>query len=312
MTSTPEVVYVLRALGLGDMLTAVPALRGLRRRFPAARLVLAAPERFRELASLTGAVDEIVPTARLGEVTSVDRAPGLAVNLHGRGPQSIDHLCRLAPTEILTHRHPGWAHDGPPWREDLHDVDRWCTLLDWAGIASDPDDLYVDRPDGFDDRSGVIVVHPGAASGARRWPPERFGAVAAALRVQGHDVVITGSATERDLALTVARGAGLRESAVLAGSLELPALIALISDCRLLICGDTGVAHVATATRTPSVVLFGPTPPSLWGPRDPSRHRTLWAGTTGDPHAGRPHDGLLRLTSSDVLVATRSVLGRCA
>jgi ADP-heptose:LPS heptosyltransferase len=80
----------------------------------------------------------------------------------------------------------------------------------------------------------------------------------------------------------------------------------------LLICGDTGVAHVATATGTRSVLLFGPTPPDTWGPRDGSRHVALWAGATGDPHGGDPHEGLLALTPSDVLRASRSMLGRCA
>jgi ADP-heptose:LPS heptosyltransferase len=311
--ATPDVVYVLRALGLGDLLTGVPALRGLRQHFPDTHLVLAAPERYRQLAMLTGAVDDVVPTAGLGDVSAVGRPPTLAVNLHGSGPQSIDHLLRLEPTAVLTYRHPlRDAHDGPPWREDVHEVDRWCTLLGWAGIASDPDDLYLDRPAGHPDRSGVTVIHPGAAAPARRWPAARFAAVASALRADGHDVVVTGSTAERTLAQHVARGAGLPESAVLAGTLDLAGLVALISDCRLLICGDTGVAHVATATGSLSVLLFGPTPPDHWGPRDSTRHLALWTGATGDPHGREPHDGLLELTPSDVLMASRSMLGRCA
>jgi ADP-heptose:LPS heptosyltransferase len=308
-----DVVYVLRALGLGDLLTAVPALRGLRRHFPDSRLVLAAPAQYEQLALFTGAVDELVPTERLGDVHPIGRAPSLAVNLHGSGPQSTEHLLALEPTTVLTHRHPGHPkHDGPRWRADLHEVDRWCILLNWAGIASDPDDLGLGRPDGPPDRSGVVVVHPGAAATARRWPPGRFAEIAAALIDEGQEVVVTGSATERGLALDVARTAGLPESAVLAGQLDLLALVALISDCRLLICGDTGVGHVATATGTPSVLLFGPTPPDRWGPRDTSRHLALWAGELGDPHADRPHAGLLSLTTSDVLDASRSMLGRCA
>ncbi len=310
---SPEVVYVLRALGLGDLLTAVPALRGLRRHFCDSRLVLAAPRQYRELALLTGAVDDVAPTACLGDVGLLDTAPGLAVNLHGSGPQSIEHLLVLAPTDLLTHRHPRHPEiDGPPWRADQHEVDRWCLLLDWAGIASDADDLRIDRPEGHPDRSGVVVVHPGAASGARRWPAARFAEIAAALLADGHRVVVTGSVAERGLALDVAEAAVLPESAVLAGELDLLALVALISDCRLLVCGDTGVGHVATATGTPSVLLFGPTAPSTWGPRDASRHLALWAGELGDPHAAHPDAGLLSLSTSHVLDAARSMLGRCA
>ena len=307
-----DVVYVLRALGLGDLLTAVPALRGLRRHHPDARLVLAAPAQYRELALLTGAVDELVPTAGLGNVTVLDRPPALAVNLHGRGPQSVEHLLALTPTAVLSHRHPRFPDlDGPPWQDDVHEVDRWCILLNWAGITSDPDDLFLDRPEGYPVRDGVVVVHPGAAASARRWPAARFAEVAAALRADGHEVLVTGSSAERALALEVAAKAGLPESAVLAGQLDLLQLVALIGDCRLLVCGDTGVGHVATATGTPSVLLFGPTPPSRWGPRDGDRHVALWAGVTGDPHGDHPDAGLLSLTTSDVLDATRSVLRRC-
>src|SRR5881628_1580038 len=123
MTNGPDVVYALRALGLGDLLTAVPALRGLRRHYPDARLVLAAPARYRELALLTGAVDEVVPTAGLGDVTPPGRPPALAVNLHGSGPQSVEHLLALAPLALLSHRHPMFPDlEGPPWQDDVHEV----------------------------------------------------------------------------------------------------------------------------------------------------------------------------------------------
>jgi ADP-heptose:LPS heptosyltransferase len=68
-----------------------------------------------------------------------------------------------------------------------------------------------------------------------------------------------------------------------------------------VVCGDTGVAHLATALAVPSVVLFGPTSPAHWGPPPSPRHRVLWAGRTGDPHGNRPHDGLLDIQARDVL-----------
>jgi ADP-heptose:LPS heptosyltransferase len=276
-------------------------------------VLLAAPKTFRELALWTGAVDEIVPTSRLGEVNELKYRPGLAINLHGSGPESIGHLLRLAPERLLTHQNAHYPElDGPVWDCDTHEVDRWCGLLEWAGIRCRPQDLTLDRPFGYRDRSGVVVVHPGAAAAARRWPAERFAAVVAALRQDGHDVVVTGSAEERALALSVACAGGLPESAVLAGVLDLLGLVALICDARLLICGDTGVGHVATATGTPSVLLFGPTPPSRWGPRGSGPHLALWSGDVGDPHAAEPHSGLLALDVSRVLDASRTALRECA
>jgi rfaE bifunctional protein kinase chain/domain len=143
------------------------------------------------------------------------------------------------------------------------------------------------------------------------------------LRRRGGTLVATGACDPQDLAIARPRGfpdrsgvvvihPGLPESAVLAGTLGLLGLVALISDCRLLICGDTGVGHIATATGAPSVLLFGPTPPNRWGPRGPGPHIAVWAGDRGDPHADRPHSGLLLITVSRVLDATQHLLRDCA
>jgi len=313
VTGARDTIVVLRALGLGDLLTGIPALRGLRRAYPDANIVLATPESFRELAMLSGAVDEVDPTPALGSLRPQREPPALAVNLHGSGPESITDLVALQPRAVLTHRHPAYpCLSGPPWRADLHEVDRWCHLLEWAGIPCDPEDLHIARPHGFVDRSGVVVIHPGAAYPARRWPPQRFAAVAAALHDAGHEIVITGDRNEVELARSVAAGAGLPQSCVLAGTLGLLELVTLICDCHLLVCGDTGVGHIATATGAPSVLLFGPTPPNRWGPRGRGPHIAIWAGDKGDPHADQPHSGLLLITVPRVLDATRSLLQECA
>jgi ADP-heptose:LPS heptosyltransferase len=303
-------LLVLRALGLGDLLTAVPTLRALRRACPGERLVLAAPTQLAELVALIDAVDELVSTAALGALAWSGPAPRLAVNLHGSGPDSIAELLRVEPEQLLTHRHPGFPElPGPSWRTDLHEVDRWCRLVEYAGMQAERGDLALPAPPEPSAAPGAVVLHPGAAYPARRWPPQSFAAVAAALSGNGHRVVLTGTAGERELAREVASRAGLSDNAVLAGRTGLAGLAALVSGAALVVCGDTGVAHLATAYGTPSVVLFGPTPPRLWGPppgRD--RHRALWAGTTGDPHGAHPDPGLLRLTEAQVLAQVGNLM----
>jgi ADP-heptose:LPS heptosyltransferase len=197
--------------------------------------------------------------------------------------------------------------DGPRWTADEHEVARWCRLLDESGMPADPRDLLLEVPDVEPPVRGAVLVHPGAAQASRRWPVERWGRVAAGLAAAGHDVRVTGGPGERELARAVARTAGLAEEQVLAGRTGLLELAALVAAARLLVSPDTGVAHLATAFGTPSVVLFGPTPPALWGPpADRPQHRALWAGRTGDNFAGEPDAGLLALTVDQVLAAALS------
>jgi ADP-heptose:LPS heptosyltransferase len=148
------------------------------------------------------------------------------------------------------------------------------------------------------------VVHPGAAAPDRRWPVDRFAAVAAQLAARGHHVVVTGVPAELAAARAVAAGAGLPDDRILAGQLDLGAMAALVAAARLVICGDTGVGHLATAYRTPSVLLFGPMSPALWGPPAGRReHRVLWHGERTGRRAGdgEPHPALLAITVAEVL-----------
>jgi ADP-heptose:LPS heptosyltransferase len=119
--------------------------------------------------------------------------------------------------------------------------------------------------------------------------------------------VVTGNAEEVPLARRVAELAGLPPERMLAGRTCLADLIDLVSRSRLVVCGDTGVAHLATAFCVPSVVLFGPVSPALWGPPPGWRHVALWAGRNGDPHGERPDPGLLKIEVSEVVDAALEV-----
>ncbi|SFC33564.1 ADP-heptose:LPS heptosyltransferase [Nocardioides terrae] len=293
---------VYRAIGLGDLLTGVPALRALRRALPGHQIVLAAPGSQRPLVELVDAVDRLIPTAELEPVAWDGPPPEVGIDLHGNGLASRSLVEALSPGRLL-------AYDLSTWNPDEHERVRWCRLVASAwDVRADPDDVLLRPPSCAPPVARAAIVHPGAASGSRRWPAERFAAVAAALRDAGEEVVVTGSPDERDLAERVASLAGLRPEAVLAGRTDLGHLAALVADARLVVAGDTGVAHLASAYATPSVLLFGPTPPSRWGP-PPGPHTVLWQGTgVGDPHAADPDPALLEITVDEVLMAAYGVL----
>lgn len=297
-------VLALRALGLGDLLTAVPALRGLSRAYPSHRLVLAAPRALAPLVELTGW--RLEPVDELEPLPPALHGADVAVNLHGRGPQSHRLLRDARPGRLIWFEHgevpESWGC--PVWEPREHEVRRWCRLLRECGIAATPADLQLDPPPGSPpaQTAGATVIHPGAASAARRWPTGHFAAVARAEVAAGRRVVITGSRGEVPLGLEVAARAGLPAEAVLAGLTDLEELARVVAAAGRVVCGDTGVAHLATAFGVPSLLLFGPTSPAEWGPPAGSaRHRVLWAGTTGDPHADRPDPGLLEIGVGRVL-----------
>ena len=326
-------VVALRALGLGDLLTIVPALRALQDHARASKgsdssdaraskgsdpsdafVAVATSRALAPLVELVGCAH--VPAEPLAPLPP--REVELVANLHGRGPQSHRVALAVRPQQLVAFAHPEVPESQgmPLWDPDEHEVRRWCRLLSESGIPADPTRLDLPdpgTPPPGPDLRGVTVVHPGAASGARRWPAERFAEIAAAEHRAGRRVVVTGSAAERPLAVEVARRAHIPEAAVLAGRTGLLELATVVARAGRVVCGDTGVAHLATAFATPSVLLFGPTSPEKWGPPTPPTpptppsppeapaHRVLWAGRTGDPHAREPDPGLLSIAPADVL-----------
>lgn len=306
-TSQPTIV-LLRALGLGDFCTGVPSFRAVRRAFPDHRLVLVAPRWQAPVARSVG-IDEISDSAPLEPICAALDGAALAVNLHGRGPESTRLLNARHPLRLIAFRHSNVAEtaDGPHWRADEHDIDRWCRLLNESGIDADRDDFRLPAPAGVSPVApGTVVVHPGSAAVGRRWPPERFASVVRTIVDARYRVAVTGSGGERELCHYVSDRSG-RDVANLAGRTTVAELAAAVAAATAVITNDTGVAHLASAYGTPSVVLFGPTAPSAWGPPANGPHRVLWKGIGGDPHAAQTHPGLGQIEVSEVLDAFESL-----
>ena len=123
-------------------------------------------------------------------------------------------------------------------------------------------------------------------------------------------VYLTGSMPEEQLANQVQVSADLHSVSNVAGQTTLSELVALVAHARLVMCGDTGVAHLATALGTPSVVLFGPVSPSVWGPRMAGPHILLWHDRGhGDPHGPTVDPSLAAISVDEVIDSMRSLIG---
>lgn len=304
---TPEVL-ALRALKLGDLLVAVPALRAIKRAHPDHRLILAVPGWLDPILDLVEGVDALLPTPGLDAPLSIP--PGrvdTVVNLHGAGPESRDLLDALDARHKVGHRAPGW--EGPEWLDGIHERFRWARLVTAHGMPADPNDVALLDP-GASSRPGAAVVHVGAFYGCRQWPVERFARVVRALEQDGLEVVLTGSEAERGRAVAVAERAGLGQDRILAGRIGLREFASVIADARIVVSADTGAAHLASAYRVPSVVIFGPAPVEEWGP-PPGPHIVLTDARlrVGDTFGAEPDPALMAVQVEDVLQAASTLLG---
>lgn len=331
-TKQPTMV-ILRALALGDFLTGLPALRALARAFPKHYRYLTSPIWLRPLVQITGVADEVVDGARfstdehlgqykvptdlqerinleqaqLNGLEGVPKEPDVAVNLRGQRAALHETLLALNPRHYVGYYNPDVpaTKGNPIWRPDEHEVERWCRLLKESEIPSDIHDLHIVPPqiDIPNICKGATIIHPGAGSPARHWPIERWAFIAQWEKKQGNRVILTGGSHEVEIASRVAALADIPSDAIFAGRTNILELVALCGFAKRIICPDTGIAHLAIALGIPSVALFGPMPPSRWGP--PShllqQHRVLWAGISGEPYAPSPDNGLLKISVEDVI-----------
>ncbi|HRO61060.1 MAG TPA: glycosyltransferase family 9 protein [Burkholderiaceae bacterium] len=195
-----------------------------------------------------------------------------ANRLFVRWPDSGHEIVRL----LQLTRHLGMADRGTELEFPLDDTDRQRIAQIWPGFADA--DAHADA----DARRRYVCVHPGSQLPSRRWPAERFAAVADGLAELGFTVVLTGTTAEKPLVESVARS--MRSPSVdLAGRTSLWTLGALVERATFVVSNDTGISHIAAALRTPSVVVSCGADTSRWAPLDTVRHRVLAA-----PIACRP------------------------
>jgi ADP-heptose:LPS heptosyltransferase len=302
----PRRIVVFRALKLGDMLCAVPAFRSLRAVFPEAQIVLVGLpwaaefvdcyrsffDGFREFPGYPGLpecepeIERVQTFLKEMEAEEFD----LCIQMHGSGGVTNGLIVRFGARQNAGFFESSKACPDPtmflPYPDRGLELRRLLRLLEHLGIPSRGEHLEFPLRD--DDirqarliresyglkPHGYACVHPGASVPERRWPPQLFADVASVLANQGLDIVLTGSAGERDLTRAVERAMPF-SPINLAGRTALGPLAALLSSARILVCNDTGVSHLCDALGVPSVVISTGDNPERWAPVDRHLHRVL-------------------------------------
>jgi heptosyltransferase-1 len=155
-------------------------------------------------------------------------------------------------------------------------------------------------------KAPYVVINPGAGWGAKRWPVERYGAVALGLARLGYGVVVNSSLEESDLARELVTAS---DGAAISAVPSLVELIELMRRSSLTIAGDTGPLHLACTLGKPVVGIFGPTDPARNGPYG-CDFRVLRHPESKRDHSRRsePEAGLLTIAPEAVLEAAVELL----
>ena len=296
-------IAVFRALQLGDLLVAVPALRALRAQFSNAEITLIGlpwaksfvqrfhryVDRFVEFAGYPGIAErDMVPERTacfIEEQRSYDY--DLVIQMHGSGEASNEFAFALGGKITVGYykgRAPARLTVGAPYPDDQPEVLRNLGLVKLLGCTND--DARLEFPLFNRDRAEAaallrrlpranrpwIGLHAGARPPARRWPAEYFAMVADdfAWRFGGQVILTGGPGEEATVQAVVERMK--TQPVCLVGETSLGGLAALISELDLFVSNDTGPAHIANAVDTPSITIFGPADYRRWAPLDGMHH----------------------------------------
>jgi lipopolysaccharide heptosyltransferase II len=303
-------ILLIRLRLIGDVVFTTPAIGALRRRFPHAHLTYLVEPPAEPVVRHHPHIDDLIIAERPRGLARWQYDVQLArrlraahfdvvIDFHG-GPRSAFLTWATRARQRIGYDLPGrrWSYTTRvPWTRSLvpprHSVLNQWDLLTPLGIdapdrmrdavtmATDPRaEAGVEqrlRAAAIDEGAPLIVIHVSAGNPFRRWPASSFATVAAELARQDRRrrVIITSGPSEAAAADAVAaearRLAGdAAPGIVRTGEFDLSELRSLVGRAALYIGGDSGPLHIAAATRTPVVALFGPTLPERSMPwRDP-------------------------------------------
>ncbi len=302
-------IIIFRALQIGDMLCAIPAIRALRKAYPNARITLVGLPWAKMLIERFGNYfDELIifpgypgfpeqPVDRLAFPEFIKNIQqqnfDLALQMQGSGIISNLLVDLFAAKNIAGfYKKDNYCPDKKLFIEypgNIHEIYRHLKLIEALGIKEYTTDLEFpltakDQED-FEKAALLVtpkqyvIIHPGARGVNRQWDPKNFAAIADYCIEQGVQAVITGTKDEMDIAEDVIQHMK-HEPINSVGKTSLGAVAVLIKNAGALISNCTGVSHIASALKTKSIVISLDGEPHRWGPLNHKIHKTIdWTVT---------------------------------
>lgn len=297
-------IAIFRALQLGDILCAIPAIRTLKQAFPLANFFYIGLPTMRPLLDrydfidcyldfpgLEGLPEQSYEAKRTEQfVSDMQRLNfDMLVQMQGDGTIVNTFLSRWKAKRLV-----GFCREDCITNENwmqypngIHEIDRHLQLLEHIGIQISPDDRKIDYPlfpldwenfaalkETFRLRK-YAIIHVGSRSQERQWPLENFAVLAHHLIEQGLQIVLTGTASESSLVSKMKRLLATDGAIInLAGRTSLGLLGCVVQQAEVLVSNCTGISHIAAALETPSLVLSLDGEPGRWGPLNHDLHYT--------------------------------------
>jgi predicted lipopolysaccharide heptosyltransferase III len=290
-------VLVVRLRSIGDTVLATPALRALRRFLPHAQIDVLLESWVAPILDGSPDVDRILTVehgstrARLKVARELRRQRyDVAYNLHGGTTATL--LMRAAGAQqrvgFATYQYRKLLTAAAPpsselWqRSPTHSAEQQLALVGWTGVP------VTDRPAGRlavtkTAQAGLArkialaapyaVIHPAAAFDTKQWATSNFARVAEHLHERGFRVILIASPKEQKIVAQLQ--AESRAPVTACTALTLPEVTALLSGAALFVGNDSGLAHIASATATPLVVIFGSSNVAHWRPWTRSPHEIV-------------------------------------
>jgi predicted lipopolysaccharide heptosyltransferase III len=328
-------ILVIQLKRIGDLILTTPAIAALREKFPEARIDLVVSPAGADLTGAIPGVDRVFIAGR--HLTDVIAWLAIAFRRYDycldftRTDRSalltfLSHACKRITYERATAQ--------SKWRplvydefikgsaRSMHTVDHHLAYLTSLGIHDRPPGLALHLPNesrATAERAlataGVppsfVIFHPGSARIEKFWEVERWAEVINHFAKRGFTCVLSGGRAEMEQTHIAAIKAKLQRPVIdLSGQVDLLTLTAIIEKAQLLVGVDSAPTHLAAAMHTPQVILYGPTNPFHWRPRE-SPAVILYGDATA-PHTtfspDEPQRKVIDISTKQVIDAMDSLL----